>query len=195
MNYIQQFLSESINKMYLGNILLLFCFLFYLAWWRITFNPYKVNRSGRPAYLFAAFILGIAAIFFILSSIASLAFESSALPVRYFILFGILAFMVLLPVTSRILKRLVTSELLIMHFWTVLELSMAEVLSGTGYLIFLYKQILVIMIAVASVISLICYLIYYRLDANLRFRVGMIPLGIACFMAVAFLAGLGLSNL
>ncbi len=194
MNDMLQFLSLSINKIYLGNILLVFCFLFYLAWWRIAFNPEKVSRRGGGAYLLAAFILGIAAIFFILSSIVSLSAESSALPVRDIILVGILVFIVMLLVTSRILKRPVTSELFIMHFWTVLELSMAEVLSGTGYIGFVYMQILVIMIAAAAIISLICYMIYYRLDGRSRFRVGTIPLGIACIIAIAFLAALILTS-
>lgn len=187
MSFMAQFITASIEKIYFGNLLLMLCFLSYLIWWVKTFSPVETKRTRAPFFLFIAFVSGITAMSILLSGMISLSEKSESMPVRYIIITGIFVFFVLLAVTRQVLNRPVTSELFIIHLWTVLVLSMADTLYGNGYLNFGEVQILMAMIAVSALISIFCYLIYYKLEKMLRYYVGMIPLALACCLSIAFL--------
>ena len=82
---------------------------------------------------------------------------------------GAITYVILLAVTSGLLHRQVTSELLIITAWAVLELSLVSFLHGVGRFTVPVTLGSVILILAAATISMVCYLLYYSID-------GMIPL-------------------
>ncbi|MBK5261791.1 MAG: hypothetical protein JJE17_04350 [Peptostreptococcaceae bacterium] len=174
-------------EIFAGNLLLLFCSLCYLAWWVVSFNPNSSGGSAGMFYIAAAFIIGVVAIFLTSSGIKWLSQDSKSLPVSFILLGSVAVFIILLLVTTIAFHRMVTSELLIIHIWAALELSMVVVLYGTGHFGFGRVAILSALIGIAFIASLICYILYYRLDGTASYWAGMIPLIMDAFVMSVFL--------
>ncbi len=180
-----------------GNLLLLLCSLFYLAWWFVSYRP---NSSiGLSAgsyggfYLAAAFITGVAAIALMSAGIDSLSQDSKGLPVKFIMLGGAALFVIVLLVTTIAFHRTVTSELILIHIWAALELSAVAVLYGTGRFGAGHAASLSALVGIAFVAGLICYVLYYRLDETAGYWAGMVPLITDAFVAAAFLGMLAVS--
>ncbi|MBC3889565.1 hypothetical protein GH810_14725 [Acetobacterium paludosum] len=186
MMYFRNFNAE-LWGIFVGHLLLLFCCIFYLAWWIVTFRP---NASVGPTgvcYITAAFITGIAAVALLCWGIAALSKHSESIPV-WLILVGVAAlFVVLLLLTTMVFQRIVTSELLIILVWTGLELSAITVLFGTGRFGPETGVILAVLVGIVTVVSLICYVLYYHLDETLSYWIGMVPLTFSGLFCAAFL--------
>jgi hypothetical protein len=175
-------------NIFIGNLLLLCCSLFYLIWWVVSYRPNSTGISATSGlYLTAAFITGIAAIALISYGISSLASDSNGLPVKVILISVGILFLVLLPVTTIIFHRTVTSELLLIHVWTALQLSAVVVLNGTGRFNTVRTIPLAILIGLATVVGLICYVLYYQLDEWASYWNGMIPLIADGLVALVFM--------
>ena len=178
-------------EIFVGNLLLLFCSLFYLAWWIVSYRPDSSDRSAVGGfYIAAAFITGISASVLMSIGIYSLSYDSKGLPVWYILIGGLALFLVLLPLTAIVFHRSVTSELIIMHIWVVLELSAIAMLYGrfgTGLTISLAA-----LVGIAFVVGLICYMLYYRLDKTTSYWIGIIPLATDAFVMAVFLVVLAI---
>jgi hypothetical protein len=180
-------------EIFAGNLLLLICTLFYLAWWIVSYRP---NSSGGPAggfYLTAAFITGCAAITLLSVGINSLSRDSKGLPVMFILMGGAALFIVLLLVTAIAFHRIVTSELILLHIWAALELSAVVVLYGTGRFGAGRAAALAALVGIATVAGLICYVLYYRLDETASYLSGMVPLTTDAFVMAVFLVVLAVS--
>ena len=176
MTYFHNF-TAPIWEIFYGNLLLLCCSLFYLVWWIETFRPNA--KTGGPVgviCLTAAFLTGIAAIALLSAGINSLSHQSKSLPVRFILIGGAVLYFILLLVTAGAFHRIATSELIIMHIWAVLELSVIIVLYGTGHFGTGRAVILAALVGVATISGLICYVLYYRLSAMASYWDGMVPL-------------------
>ena len=185
--------TAPIREIFAGNLLLLFCCLLYLVWWIVAFKPNSSSGSVGVYYIIAAFITGVASIALMAGGINSLSQVSHSLPVRSILLASAALFIVLLLVTVIIFHRIVTSELIIIHIWAVLELSAVAVLYGTGQFAPGRAAALAVLVGIAFAASLICYVLYYRLDGMARYWDGMIPLIMAVFVIVVFLGALAVS--
>ncbi len=89
---------------------------------------------------------------------------------------GIISYVLLLAITSKLLYRQVTSELFIIIGWTVLELCFVNAMYRCGII---EKEAVVGLFAgiiVVAVLSIICYLLYYKLEYVKGYYDGMIPL-------------------
>ena len=180
-------------EIFAGNMLLLICTLFYLAWWAVSFRPNTSGVSAGTLYIIAAIITGCAAIALISGGINSLPQGSRGLPV-WVILTGVAAlFIVLFLVTSLAFHRIVTSELLIIHIWAALELSVVAALYGTGHLGVGRAAILAALVGIATIAGLICYVLYYRADETARYYIGMVPLITDAVVMAIFLVILAVS--
>lgn len=180
--------NAPIWEIFAGNLLLLFCSLFYLAWWVVTFRP---NSSGGPVGVFcivAAFITGIVAIVLLSGGISSLSQSSESIPVMFILLGAVALLIVLVLVTTMAFHRIVTSELIIILIWAALELSVIAVLYGTGRFGSGSAVTLAVLVGIGTIVSLICYVLYYRLDETASYWVGMVPLT-AAGLAVAVILG------
>jgi hypothetical protein len=180
-------------EIFAGNLLLLFCSLFYLAWWVVSYRPNSSGGSAGGFYIAAAFLTGFAAIALMSGGIGSLSQDSKGLPVKFILMGGAALFLVLIPVTSIVFHRIVTSELMILHIWAVLELSAVAVLYGTGRFGAGRASALAALVGIATVAGLICYVLYYRLDETASYWNGMVPLTTDAFVMAVFLGVLAVS--
>lgn len=185
--------NATLWGIFAGNLLLLICCLFYLAWWVVTFRPNASVGAAGVLFIGVAFITGVGAIALLSWGISSLSQNSESTPV-WLILVGVaVLFVVLLLVTTSVFQRPVTSELLIIHFWLGLELSVIIVLYGTGRFGLGTGVSLAVLVGIATVVSLICYVLYYRLDETISYWVGMVPLSAAGLVIAIFLSVLMVS--
>lgn len=164
-------------KIFIGNLLLMFCSLFYLLWWVVSYCPNSTRMSMNSGlYLTVAFITGIASVVLMVYGINSLSSHSDGLSVKVILISIGILFLILLPVTTIIFHRILTEELILIHIWAALELSAVVVLHGTGRFGSVRTMTLASLIGIATIVGLICYILYYRLDELASYRIGMIPL-------------------
>ena len=144
-------------------------------------------------YITAAFITGVAAIALMSAGINSLSQDSKNLPVRFILIGVAVLFLVLILVTIIAFHRIVTSELIIIHIWAALELSVVAVLYGTGHFGLGRAATLTALVGIAIVVGLICYVLYFRLDGMSSYWDGMVPLMMDAFVMAVFLGVLAVS--
>lgn len=163
-----------------GNIKLVFCFAFYLAWWIVGFNPKFPVRGMKSGWLLIpAFILGAWALADIVSG---LELEGGPLSGIALIVGGVVTYVVLLVISAGPLHRLPTSELFIIVLWTTVILLEINTLVALGTVAGARGWILMALCLVCATASLVCYLLFYGLDTTRAFIVGAIPLVLACVM-------------
>lgn len=179
--------TASLWEVFSGNLLLFFCSLFYLIWWVVSFRPGSSGGSAGVFCIAAAFITGIAAIALLSVGINSLSHNSKGLPVRYIMIGVAVLYVALLLVTVVVFHRQVTSELIIIHIWVALEISTVVVLHGIGRFGQGRIAALTVLVGISTIIGLICYVLYYRLDGLSSYWVGMVPLATDAFVMAVFL--------
>jgi len=169
------------KQIFLGNVLFVVCCVFYLAWWLLAFKPSGEAGGLRTGWLLIpASVFGIASIVIALSGIlAKPSVTTRLLPSGVILWGGIAAFFILLVVTAWLFKRPVTTELILIVGWGMLALAEINLLFGTGLFSQKLSWGLIVAIGLAVLISLICYVLYYRLDRSARYLDGMIPLLLA----------------
>lgn len=171
-----------------GNRSMIACIFCYLAWWIITFKPPAPKGSliGN-VFLIGAFIFGLGGVFIIIHAITRMSLVSVVnlfIPMWTIPAAGIVSYVLLLVITSKLLHRQVTSELFIIIGWTVLELCFVSTMyrcgiTGKEALIGLFAGIILV-----SILSIICYLLYYNLEYVKGYYDGMIPLVLVGIMVV-----------
>ena len=189
--------TAPVWQIFAGNFLLFICSIFYLVWWVVCFGP---NASGKAAggstgavYLTGAFISGIAAIVLMSVGINTLSKDAKSVPVWLILLCVTVLFAVMLLVTTAVYHRPVTSELIIIHIWAVLELCAVAVLYGTGRFGLGRTMLLLTLTGIAFIAGMICYVLYYRLEGKAGYWDGMAPLIIDASVMAVFLGVLAVS--
>lgn len=172
-------------EMFWGHALMVGCCLFYLLWWCLTFKPGASPSTLGRASIALAFLTGIAGLVLIIMGMGARESATRGLPEWIIVAGGVACYIILLLITSKVLERQVTSELLLIVGWAILEFSVIDVLYGVGRLGGAGTVVLAIVICAVVVASLICYVAYYRLGGTAGWIDGMIPLITgAVFMAV-----------
>lgn len=159
-----------------GQILLIICFLFYLIWWYRGFRPgTSISRvRGLNGLLLAITALtGIAGIILSLTGDvpATLMINPAVILVT-----GIVGYILLLLITRFLFDRIVTSELLLIVAWTMLEVWVVNCLNGAGLLPGARFGIMIGVLALAFLGSMVCYVLYYRIEEKAAFYTAMAPL-------------------
>ena len=153
------------------------CCIVYLIWWYRGFRPgTDVNRVGgtNGILLLITAGLGIAGIVMSLMPVqqtARLKADPAMIAAG-----GIIAYFVLLFVTKYCFQRVVTTELLLIVGWAVLETVVVTRLDAAGMLGENGFFIMCIVLAVAVVISMVLYVAYYRMEEMKAFYAAMLPL-------------------
>ena len=101
----------------------------------------------------------------------------------------IAVYLILLAVTRLLFKRPVTTELFLIIGWAMLALSEINILYGVGRFSYRLAVIFTIVIGVAALISLVCYVLYYNLGNYAGYFDGMVPL----LMAALVMAGISVA--
>jgi hypothetical protein len=188
-----------LRRIFIGNLLFLICSLFYLAWWLISFRP---NPPGGLAnglisifFITAAFITAVVAIVWMSGGINTLSQDLKSIRVGLILLGGAVLMLVVLLVTTFVFHRTATLELALIHGWAVLELSAVAVLYGTGHFGPGRAVILTLLVGIATIVGLFCYVLYYRLDKTASYWIGMIPLIMDAFVMAVFLGVLAVRDI
>ena len=187
------------KQIFAGNILIVVCCGFYLAWWLLAFRPTGANVDMKTGWLLLpAFITGLAGVILTLRGInAEMPNEAPArqlIPGGFILWGGLAALIILLIVTALLLKRPVTTELFLIVGWCMLALSEINALFRSG----LFSQGLsvgfLVLIFAAAAISMVCYILYYNLNNAAGFVTGMIPLIISAIVIAIISIFIAISN-
>lgn len=160
-----------------GNLLLLGCCIFYLAWWLLTFrpeNPVKGMRSGW--LLLPAAAAGLGSVVKIVHGINETPLTNAPFTSMQIWLIGAVVYVVLMIATSALLKRPVTTELFLIVGWATLVAAEANALYAANVLHASQAIALCIITAILAVVSMVCYLKYYNLDPVRGYIDGAVPL-------------------
>lgn len=170
-------MAENIR---MGNIKLLICFAFYLAWWIVGFNPWRPIRGPKSGWLLIpAVILGALALCDIAQGID---LSDGLVSGRILVVGGIASYVALLFITSGPLHRPVTSELLIIVLWATVALLEVNTLAVLGSISPRLGWTLMALCLAGTAASLVCYQWFYGLNGMAAFVDGTIPLVLAGFM-------------
>lgn len=184
-------ITSSVKNILTGNILLIICCVFYLAWWIIAFKPEGAIKGVSSGWLLLpAAIAGIGAILVLVQAFRNIPVERSVISGLLLILIGVAAYFALLAVTYFCMHRMVTTELLLIVGWCILTLSEINVLYGINTLSLSGTIAWFIIVIVSAVISMICYVLYYGLDVVKGYIDGMIPLLIIAVVMLVITIGI-----
>lgn len=167
-----------LRLIFIGQTTLVVCTLFYLCWWYAAFRPHSDSHTLagiKGAIFWLTALTGLVGIFFSAAGLHALP-ESPTVSVREICLGGVLAYGLLVGVTYGIFGRPLTAELVLIVAWAGLETSILQGLGAAGHLPPTCLFPVTIAIATATVIGLILYMLYYKLDEKIAFYVGMVPI-------------------
>ena len=187
---------QTPTRILVGNALFVACCAFYIAWWVLRFRPANPVMGVKSGWLLIpAAVAGIVGVVLIISGLWILGSENALFWNWYVIVGWILAYVIAYIVTRWFFDRPVTSELMLITGWAALALAEVNTLYGSQILSRALTVVLIVIIGVVLAACLVCYVLYYRLDAQQGFIDGMIPLLLTgLFMAgvsVPLLANLG----
>lgn len=172
-------MHSALTKIVCGQACLIGCCILYLIWWSMTYHPYKDSYGGvlNGILLLIMIVLGLSGVMLSIYGV-NLAPKIGAPKWNgiWIILGGIAMYVVLLFVTNKWLHRPVTTELFLIIGWSVLELSVINSLNLSGNLSDMRFFIMTVVIAIAVIISLVLYVLYYRMGPRKAFYFAMVPL-------------------
>ena len=184
-------LDVNAKQIFFGNVLFIICCAFYIAWWLLAFKPSGAITGMKSGWLLIpAAVTGVWGVVQALRGVLEARQVNRLFPGSAILWGGVAFYIVLSVITVWIFKRPMTSELFLIVGWGMFAL--AEINALFGYGLFSYKQSVgfILVACTAIFISLVCYILYYRLDKRGGFIDGMIPLllaalttaGVSCFM-------------
>jgi len=178
----------SLNGLVLGHVALVCCSVLYLVWWCLFFDPCRIRPQGG-LYAFGvacillavlAGLLGIAGIASGLATVGSQAQERgidyAPPPVWAFFCLAAVAYVVLALVTRLAFQRQITTELALIVGWTALEAGVVCSLAAASIIPVHVTTALFVVLGLLFVASMVCYVLYYRLDPLPGFVDGCVPL-------------------
>ncbi|MDD3230962.1 MAG: hypothetical protein PHE09_17365 [Oscillospiraceae bacterium] len=184
-------LSVTAKQIFKSNILLLICCVFYLVWWLLAFKPTGAIKGMKTGWLLVpASVTGLVSIILAVRGIQSASVRLTLFPNGLLVWGGIAIYFILLAVTHLLFQRPVTIELFLIVGWTTLALSEINVLYGIGRFSHALTVIFAVIVGIAALISLICYVLYYNLGNRASYFDGMIPLLIVALVVAGISAAM-----
>ncbi len=188
-------LDVPTRQMLTGNILMIVCCVFYLAWWLIAFKPEGAVKGIRSGWLLIlALLFGVAAVIRIVQGSGAVNSQVLLYPRGVVLVGGVIVYILLLALTGIILKRQVTTELFLIVGWTVLMFLELNALFAQGHFTGSAAILFLVIILLAAIVSMICYLLYYGLDSVKGYVDGMIPLVLVAVMMAAVTFGVAVQG-
>ena len=165
------------SRVITGQILLILCCAVYLIWWYRGFRPgITVNRIGgvNGVLLLVTASLGLSGVFFSLTPMQAI--REPAVSRSGIVIAGVASYFLLLLITKIVFHRVVTTELILIVGWTMLELAVADSLYAAGALSGSSLLTVCAVLAAAFLISIVLYVAYYRMEEMKAFYAAMVPL-------------------
>lgn len=175
-------MAESICS---GCVKLVICFVFYLIWWVVGFNPKRPIRGLKSGWLLIP--AGIFGVWALVEIFMGLDFNGPISGIGLAI-FGVVAFVVLLAITTGPLKRPLTLELPLIVLWATVALLALNSLMALHAIAPEIGWTLMALCIACTAASLVCYQLFYGLDETKAFIVGAIPLLLAAVMTAIIAA-------
>ena len=164
----------------IGNALFIVCCVFYLMWWLLAFRPSGAISGMKTGWLLIpAFLSGLAGVITALWGILGKMPGNRLFSGWHILWGGIVLYFLLLAVTVLLFKRQLTSELFLITGWGMLAVAEINALFGLGLFSHGFSMGFIMVICAAVIISLVCYVLYYRLDSKVGYIDGMVPLVLA----------------
>ena len=162
-----------------GHMLLIICCIFYLFWWCYAFKPgFTESRvAGKAGILLlttaAAGLAGVAVTVIGCNQPGS---RPAPIPSIVILIGGIVIYIVIMIGSSVFLHRQVTTELLLIIGWLMLE-ALSYQSAYCHEVIGRFVMLVMMLVAVtASILSLYFYMQYYQVEERRGYVYGMIPL-------------------
>lgn len=170
-----------------GNGALILCAAFYLAWWVLAFKPEGAVKGLKSGWLLLpAVAFGVLALVLICEGISLAPDGAELFPPLSVAGAGAFLYILLLVATGLLMKRPVTAELFLIVGWATLAVCEAGALLALGGCGRPLAFALVAAHVLMFIISLVCYLLYYKLDEVKGWYDGMVPLAFVLLSSVAF---------
>ncbi len=179
-------LDVPVRQVVGGNVGLILCLALYLVWWCVTFKP---GASGTPfgtVCIIVGALAGILGLVFVLMGLSGIPAVGNAIPNWWFVVGGLIAYVVLMFSTYLLLHRPVTTELFLIVGFAVLELYAINVLRSAGCFSMTLSVVLVVVLAIVVIGSLVGYMLYYQLGGMAGYIDGMVPLAVSAAYLVVF---------
>jgi len=181
-------IDTHIKQILTGNILIIVCCAFYILWWLLAFKPTGAITGMKTDWLLIPAVVAAAVgIFIALGGIRQVTPEpgNQLFPGGAILIGGVAVLVVLLVVTLLVFKRPVTTELFLIVGWGILALSELNALFAAGVFSHNLSIAFVIIVFAVVAVSMVCYVLYYRLDGVAGYIDGMIPLLLAALTTAA----------
>lgn len=169
--------GAAYQNLRLGQLALLVCCVFYVAWWAVAFRPVKKRRLTALTVVLLALAVVFGGFGLCASFIAvNVAPTPPSMNLELVCLVAGLTFIALYALTYLVFRRRFTCELFLIVLLTVVEICAADVFAAGGYLSAGGERTVFLVLALASLISLVFYVLYYRLGPVASYVTAMIPL-------------------
>jgi hypothetical protein len=162
----------------IGEVLLVVCSLSYLVWWTVAFRPSVRTPPWGGFFLLGAVVGGLGGVVLLAVGIAALLREASLPALGATIVGGGLVGALLFYVTSGVAHRPVTTELPLIVVWATAQLAAGITLWSAGELPAPADSAWIVATGIATLVGLVCYVIFYRLDPLTAYWVGLVPLAV-----------------
>jgi hypothetical protein len=162
----------------IGEVLLVVCSLSYLVWWTVAFRPSVRTPPWGGFFLLGAVVGGLGGVVLLAVGIAALLREASLPALGATIVGGGLVGALLFYVTSGVAHRPVTTELPLIVVWATAQLAAGITLWSAGELRAPAASAWIVATGIATLVGLVCYVIFYRLDPLTAYWVGLVPLAV-----------------
>jgi hypothetical protein len=162
----------------IGEVLLVVCSLSYLVWWTVAFRPSVRTPPWGGFFLLGAVVGGLGGVVLLAVGIAALLREASLPALGATIVGGGLVGALLFYVTSGVAHRPVTTELPLIVVWATAQLAAGITLWSAGELRAPADSAWIVATGIATLVGLVCYVIFYRLDPLTAYWVGLVPLAV-----------------
>lgn len=174
-----------------SNLFLVICCVFYWIWWLLAFKPEGAVKGMKTGWLLIpTFAAGIAAIVLAVRGMQSSDIHNALFPSGSLLWGGIAAYLILLAITVLFLKRPATTELILIVGWAALELAEIDALYGSASFSRGCAAALAVVVGAAALISLVCYVLYYKLENRAGYVDGMVPLILIALVAAGVSAAI-----
>ena len=166
------------RRILIGQVSLIICCTLYILWWYIGYRPgTTVDRigglNGMLLLMTAAF--GLAGVIMSTGTVPEL--YPAKIDPLYLIPAGVLMYAMLLLITRTVFHRVVTTELILIVLWAVLEIAVINKLNAGGFLSDkLFFFFMAIVIIAVFILDIVLYVAYYRMEEMRAFYAAMVPL-------------------
>ncbi len=175
------------RQMLTGNLLLIGCCIFYIAWWLIAFHPTHAIKGFKSGWLLIpAAIFGLWAVVEIVRGSTSVRGLFSP---TWIVVVGVIIYIALLALTMLLLKRQVTTELFLIVGWGVIMFMELSALYAQQQFTRTAAITWMVVVVIAAAVSMVCYLLYYNLDSVKGYVDGLVPLALVAVMMAAVTIG------